>query len=223
MTRDLVIVGAGAFSVEIASAVDAINMHSAGAPPWRLLGFLDDAPALQGQLVADAPVLGPIEASVDDGRCYVGGIASYRNREARRQIVERLNLPERRWASIIHPAAHLSRLTSIGCGSVVLQGACVESRAKVGRHVLISPLSIVSHDVELGDFSTVAQRATVCGSARIGPGAYIGAGAIVRDGLRVGEGSLVGIGAVALRDVAAGTTVLGNPAKPLQRGARRSR
>ena len=45
-------------------------------------------------------------------------------------------------------------------------------------------------------------------------GASIGAGAVILPGIRIGAGATVGAGAVVTRDVAPGTTVVGNPARP---------
>lgn len=58
----------------------------------------------------------------------------------------------------------------------------------------------------------------------IGDGAYIGTGAVIKQGtpdrpLRIGAGAVVGMGAVVTRDVAPGMTVVGNPARPLEKGA----
>lgn len=47
-------------------------------------------------------------------------------------------------------------------------------------------------------------------------GASIGAGAVVLPGVRVGSGAMVGAGAVVTADVAAGSTVVGNPARALR-------
>jgi len=46
-------------------------------------------------------------------------------------------------------------------------------------------------------------------------GATIGSGATILGGLTIGAGSTVGAGAVVTRDVAAGATVVGNPAREL--------
>jgi maltose O-acetyltransferase len=48
---------------------------------------------------------------------------------------------------------------------------------------------------------------------RIGPNAWIGGGAIILPGVTIGEDAVVGAGSVVTRDVPAGATVMGNPAR----------
>jgi len=50
----------------------------------------------------------------------------------------------------------------------------------------------------------------------IGENVWIGGGAIILPGVTVGDGAVVGAGAVVTRDVAAGVTVVGNPAKQIR-------
>ena len=49
----------------------------------------------------------------------------------------------------------------------------------------------------------------------IGEDVWIGGGAIILAGVRIGAAAIVGAGAVVTRDVAGGTTVVGNPARPI--------
>jgi maltose O-acetyltransferase len=48
---------------------------------------------------------------------------------------------------------------------------------------------------------------------RIGRDVWIGGGAIIVPGVTIGDGALVGAGSVVTRDVPAGATVVGNPAR----------
>jgi UDP-2-acetamido-3-amino-2,3-dideoxy-glucuronate N-acetyltransferase len=48
-------------------------------------------------------------------------------------------------------------------------------------------------------------------------GASLGSGAVVLGGVRIGAGALVGAGAVVSRDVPAGATVAGVPARAMPR------
>ncbi|MGC1497368.1 MAG: sugar O-acetyltransferase [Sulfitobacter sp.] len=50
---------------------------------------------------------------------------------------------------------------------------------------------------------------------RIGRNVWIGGGALILPGVNIGDDAVIGAGAVVTRDVAAGITVAGNPARPL--------
>jgi maltose O-acetyltransferase len=54
-------------------------------------------------------------------------------------------------------------------------------------------------------------------AVRIGSDVWIGGGAIILPGTTIGDGAVIGAGSVVTRDVAAGQTVTGNPAKARQR------
>jgi maltose O-acetyltransferase len=51
---------------------------------------------------------------------------------------------------------------------------------------------------------------------RIGRDVWIGGGAIILPGVTIGDGAVVGAGSIVTRDVGAGVTVAGNPARPRQ-------
>ncbi|WP_322514253.1 sugar O-acetyltransferase [Rhodopseudomonas palustris] len=52
----------------------------------------------------------------------------------------------------------------------------------------------------------------------IGADVWIGGGSIILPGISIGDGAVIGAGSVVTRDVAAGATVGGNPARPLGKG-----
>lgn len=63
---------------------------------------------------------------------------------------------------------------------------------------------------------TAAERATGLEWGRpihIGRDAWIGGSAIILPGVTIGDGAMVGAGSVVTRDVPAGATVMGNPAR----------
>lgn len=51
----------------------------------------------------------------------------------------------------------------------------------------------------------------------IGENVWIGGGAIILPGITIGDHAIIGAGSVVTRDVASGTTVAGNPARPLHK------
>ena len=74
----------------------------------------------------------------------------------------------------------------------------------------------------MGDFVTFAPGVHCNGNVVVEDHAYIGTGAILKQGqpgqpLVIGKGAVVGMGAVVTKSVAPGATVVGNPARPLQK------
>jgi sugar O-acyltransferase (sialic acid O-acetyltransferase NeuD family) len=217
VVEDLIIIGAGGTSRDIAEAVEDLN---ADGRRWNLLGFLDDDPAKQSTLVHDHPVLGTIEDASSRFRSarLIIGIANHRHPLARKSVVGRIGAARDRFATIVHPSAVVSRRATIGAGSAVLKIVTISPGAVVGEHVIVSHATAVDHEAVLHDYVTVAAHATIAGSATIFEGAYVGASSAILSSRTVGECAIVGIGAVVLNDVPARTTVLGNPARVWSRG-----
>jgi sugar O-acyltransferase (sialic acid O-acetyltransferase NeuD family) len=108
----------------------------------------------------------------------------------------------------------------IGDGAIFCAYAMATSNAKIGRFFHANIYSYVAHDCVVGDFVTFAPGAKCNGNVIVEDHAYLGTGAVIKQGrpgkpLVIGRGAIVGMGAVVTKDVAAGTTVVGNPARPL--------
>lgn len=105
----------------------------------------------------------------------------------------------------------------IGPGALLSPFVTLTSNIRIGRCFHANLYSYVEHDCIIGDYVTFAPSAHCNGNVVIGDGAYIGAGAVIRQGLRIGAGATIGMGAVVTKDVPAGVTVVGNPARSLEK------
>jgi UDP-2-acetamido-3-amino-2,3-dideoxy-glucuronate N-acetyltransferase len=123
--------------------------------------------------------------------------------------------------------------TKIGSFVEIQKGALVGRNCKVSSHTFICEGVTIEDDVFIGHgvifINDKHPRATNAeGSLQsatdwkvvetiVGHGASVGSGATILCGVTIGEYAIVGAGAVVTRDVAAGTTVAGNPARVLIR------
>jgi sugar O-acyltransferase (sialic acid O-acetyltransferase NeuD family) len=137
--------------------------------------------------------------------------------KVRRKIREYYQGSCHRWPHFIHPGAHVFGRVAIGGGSTVMPGGVIQPDTKIGRYCHINMGVTIGHDCEIGDYSVVNHNAGISGNVKIGQGVLIGAGATIIEGHRIGDGATVGAGAVVTKDVPAGETWVGVPARPMEK------
>jgi acetyltransferase-like isoleucine patch superfamily enzyme len=120
--------------------------------------------------------------------------------------------------------------TRIGPFVEIQRGARIGSRCKIQSHTFICDGVEIADEVFVGHgvmfINDKRPRATTNGELQteagwellttvVERGASLGSGVVILGGVRIGAQALVGAGAVVTRDVRAGETVAGNPARDL--------
>lgn len=121
------------------------------------------------------------------------------------------------FATIVHPAASISRFAQIGEGTVVQRGVNVSANTKIGSFCKLNTFCNVMHDNIIGDYATIAPNAVLLGYVNVGEQGYIGANSTILPKCSIGDFSVVGAGAVVTKNVQTNMVVAGVPAKQLSK------
>ena len=109
------------------------------------------------------------------------------------------------------------------CLNKWINGCVIGVRARFGPgFVLIHPVGVVINSSVRGGRNVWVESGVVLGDNRgrspvIGGDVFIGSGAKVIGGVNIADHALIGANAVVTHDVLEGQTVVGIPARPLQR------
>jgi sugar O-acyltransferase (sialic acid O-acetyltransferase NeuD family) len=221
--RGVVILGVGGNSVDILDTLHDLN-DAAGHTRYECIGFLDDNEALWGSVRHGVKVLGPLASAAELSDCwFVNGIGTPENFLVKERIIAKAGIGAGRFLTVVHPTASVSRMATLGHGTVVFQNVTITSNVRIGEHVIILPNTVVSHDCQVGDYTCLAGGVCISGNVRVGRTCYLGTNSTIIGGIDIGEGSLVGMGSVVLADVPAGQVVVGNPARFLRQAGPRSK
>jgi UDP-2-acetamido-3-amino-2,3-dideoxy-glucuronate N-acetyltransferase len=113
----------------------------------------------------------------------------------------------------IQRGARIGARCKIQSHAFVCDGVTIEDEVFVGHGVIFINDRVPRATSEAGSLQTEGDWELI--ETVVERGAALGSGAVVLAGVRIGSRALVGAGAVVTRDVPAGATVAGQPARPL--------
>jgi acetyltransferase-like isoleucine patch superfamily enzyme len=128
---------------------------------------------------------------------------------------------------IWHPELSNIGKCKIGENCILHSHIWIGDDVVIGNNVKVQAFSFIPKGVTIEDGVFIGPRVTFTNDkyppsggkgwseTKVRRNAVIGAGAVILPGITIGEGAIVGAGAVVTKDVPPNTTVVGNPAKPL--------
>lgn len=175
----LLIYGSKEFSQTVTELAEDCDFHVAG--------LIDD-------FSKDEKVLGTLDRVAQThppSEFHIAIAIGYGNLAARWQVWQRVKAAGYTAPPLIHPRAYVAKSAVLGEGSMIMAGAIVDVRSRVGDITVVWPGACINHDGTLGDNCFVSPNATLCGYVDLGAHSFVGAGAAIVDHCTVPSGTRI--------------------------------
>ena len=203
------------FGAAHAFCLRAIEDINRAKPTWKVAGFIDDTPELQGTTLLGVPVLGDrtliADLAADPDVEFFNNVRGHWSRTM--TVAELLDSYNCRIASLVHPTVNLGYV-EMGRGCLVHSGCVINVGTRMGDFVSVLSNCVVGHNVTIEDYAFLGSLTMVGSDSILKTRCFLGAGVIVTPQRTLGAASVVGAGAVVTRDVLDGVRVFGVPARP---------
>jgi len=205
LKKNLLIIGAGGHGSVVAEAAEAVGN-------WNHIGFVDDRypemkQVYKWQVAGTCRIL---DSCNKDGTEVFVAIG---DNDTRLNFIYDLLQKGFSLATVIHPTACVSALSTIDVGTVILEKVVVQAGTRIGKGCILNSGCIITHDCEIGDGVHIAPGARIAGRVKIGDRTWLGIGATVIQKISIGANVTVGAGTVVIRDIPDNVKVVGVPGR----------
>ncbi len=206
--KDIVIVGASGFAREIKWMIDRINSIT---PCWNFLGYIDNYTENEMVIGNDDflcryPKELCVAIAIADPKLRYKLAAMYRQNKL-------LDFP-----SLIDPDVIMSESISMGKGNLICAGSILTVDVEIGDFCIINLDCTIGHEAILENFVTMNPSVNISGNTHLFEGVNMGTGSQIIQGRNIGMHTVIGAGAVVAKDIPSQCTAVGVPAKIIKDG-----
>jgi sugar O-acyltransferase (sialic acid O-acetyltransferase NeuD family) len=180
---------------------------------FEVIGFIDDDPRKQKSKGFSLQVYSREIINKEKDAKILALPGNPLNFRERLKVIFSLQIPDERFATVIHPKATVSPLAHIGKNVLLMAGVVITSNGIISDHVIILPNSVIHHDSVIGTGTLIGSNVLIAGNVSVGENCYIASGSNVINGIAIGNKSILGLGTNLIKSVPENSKVVGNPGK----------
>ena len=119
--------------------------------------------------------------------------------------------------TLIHPRAIvIDPGLQAGSGGFVAPGTVLTTNVQLGDYVSVHYNVTIGHDTVIGDYASCNPGCNISGNVTLGKGVLIGAGSVIREKVRIADDVIAGAQSCVVNDILVpGSKVVGVPAREL--------
>lgn len=183
---------------------------------WDIAGYCNDFDTE----VDGYPVLGKlsdIPQLIEEGYYFAWAVHLIGKNHTTAKLFESLNIPDERWATIIHHTAFIDDTVVLEPGVFVMYNAYIAPRTHIGKCTMVKANTNIGHDVNIGAISHIAMGSTIVSCVNIGYCSDVAVGATVLAHNNIGDYAMLAAGSLATHSIPSEEIHAGIPSRLLKK------
>lgn len=214
--KDIAVFGAGGFGREVACLIRLIN-ESLEEPRWNFIGFFDDNAELKGTSNEYGKVLGG-KADLNAWETPLDIAIAVGTPKAVKAISGGMTNPLVNFPNVIAPTVTIFDPNNyrIGKGNIICTNSLISCNVELGDFNMLNGYITVGHDTTIGCYNVIMPSVNISGGVKMGDCNFMGLQSAILQYLKVGNDTRIGAGAIVMRNTKDGYLYVGVPAKKVE-------
>ena len=207
--KDIYIIGASGFGREVAWLLEELS-------EWNIKGFIDDNETIQGEKINGITVIGTVDFLL--GRKEETNVViAIGSPSVRSMIYEKLKFNNNiLFPNIIAKNVRIDKTIKMGIGTIICSHSILTVNIELGNFNHVNLDCTVGHDVIMNDFITVYPSVNISGNVEIGNYCEIGTGTQIIQGKSIVDNVIIGAGAGVVKNIKESGTYVGCPVRRIK-------
>tara|TARA_B100000989_G_C19493122_1_gene450753 strand:- start:746 stop:1372 length:627 start_codon:yes stop_codon:yes gene_type:complete len=146
--------------------------------------------------------------------CHIAIGSNYVRGKTYRKLIK--HFPRIKFISLKSKKSIISKITSIGEGSLVMPGVIINTHSQIGKNCIINTGSIIEHDNFFGDFTSCGPGVVTGGNVKVEKFSHLGIGSVILNDCKIGLNTIIGANSTVTRNCEKNCTYIGSPAKKIK-------